>query len=435
VSCDDPPNLTFPFGAYLCVVDIDKFTGETKVRRFYALDECGTRIDPMIIEGQIHGGLTEAFAVGMGQQVPFDENGNHLGNSLTDYFLPTAVETPHWETAHTVTPCPHHPIGAKGVAESPHVVGIPCFSNAVIDALAHLNVTHMDMPHSAYRVWKKLNELGSTSADGARARAVPRRMHAHARARKRTSAPASAECADPSPDDAMKVQLDKTFDLPGPAAAGWAVLSDIERVAACMPGARITERVDDTHYKGTVAVKFGPANMSLRGEIEVATLDAATHTLRLVGKGTDTTGSSGASMDLTARIEAVDSANSRLVGSSETSMSGKAATFGGRMAGAVANQVLAQFGANFAAQVQAIAASVAAATAAAAAPAQHHAAAAAGATAPSAQAPAAAAAAMAAAPPSTGPAPAPAATQLNALALAWAVFKDWLRSIFAPRKA
>ena len=160
VSYYDPPNLTFPFGAYLCVVDIDKFTGETKVRRFYALDDCGTRINPMIIEGQIHGGLTEAFAVAMGQQIPFDENGNHLGNSLMDYFLPTAMETPHWETDHTVTPCPHHPIGAKGVAESPHVGGIPCFSNAVIDAFAHLGVTHMDMPHSAWRVWKKLNELG-----------------------------------------------------------------------------------------------------------------------------------------------------------------------------------------------------------------------------------------------------------------------------------
>ena len=130
------------------------------MRRFYALDDCGTRINPMVIEGQIHGGLTEAFAVAMGQQVPFDENGNHLGNSLMDYFLPTAVETPHWETDHTVTPCPHHPIGAKGVAESPHVGGIPCFSNAVVDAFAHLGVTHMDMPHNAYRVWQQCHQLG-----------------------------------------------------------------------------------------------------------------------------------------------------------------------------------------------------------------------------------------------------------------------------------
>jgi aerobic carbon-monoxide dehydrogenase large subunit len=156
----DPPNLTYPFGAYVAVVDIDRFTGETKVRRFYALDDCGTRINPMIIEGQIHGGLTEAFAVAFGQLVPFDENGNHLGNSLMDYFLPTAVETPHWETDHTVTPSPHHPIGAKGVAESPHVGGIPCFTNAVVDAFAHLGVTHMDMPHTAFNVWKQCKALG-----------------------------------------------------------------------------------------------------------------------------------------------------------------------------------------------------------------------------------------------------------------------------------
>jgi aerobic carbon-monoxide dehydrogenase large subunit len=166
VSYYDPPNLTYPFGAYLCVLDIDKFTGETKVRRFYALDDCGTRINPMVIEGQIHGGLTEAFAVAMGQQLPFDENGNHLGNSLLDYFVPTAVETPRWETDHTVTPCPHHPIGAKGVAESPHVGGIPCFSNAVIDAFAHLGVTHMDMPHSAFRVWQKCQALGINKRAG-----------------------------------------------------------------------------------------------------------------------------------------------------------------------------------------------------------------------------------------------------------------------------
>jgi carbon-monoxide dehydrogenase large subunit len=152
----DPPNFTFPFGIYLCVVDIDKRTGETKVRRFYALDDCGTRINPMIIEGQIHGGLTEGFAVAMGQQMPFDEQGNLQGNTLMDYFLPTMVETPKWETDFTVTPSPHHPIGAKGVAESPHVGSIPTFTNAIVDAFAHLGVTHMTMPHNAFRVWKQL---------------------------------------------------------------------------------------------------------------------------------------------------------------------------------------------------------------------------------------------------------------------------------------
>jgi len=154
----DPPNFTFPFGIYLAVVDIDRATGETKVRRFYALDDCGTRINPLIIEGQIHGGLTEGFAVAMGQLLSFDAQGNIQGNSLMDYFLPTAVETPHWETDHTVTPSPHHPIGAKGVAESPHVGSIPTFTAAMVDAFAHVGVTHVDMPHTAFRTWKELKK-------------------------------------------------------------------------------------------------------------------------------------------------------------------------------------------------------------------------------------------------------------------------------------
>jgi carbon-monoxide dehydrogenase large subunit len=154
----DPPNFTFPFGIYLAVLDIDRSTGETKVRRFYALDDCGTRINPMIIEGQIHGGLTEGFAVAMGQLLSFDAQGNIQGNSLMDYFIPTAVETPHWETDYTVTPSPHHPIGAKGVAESPHVGSIPTFTAAMVDAFAHAGVTHLDMPHTAFRTWKELKK-------------------------------------------------------------------------------------------------------------------------------------------------------------------------------------------------------------------------------------------------------------------------------------
>jgi len=156
----DPPNLTFPYGAYICVVDIDKQTGETKVRSFYALDDCGTRINPMVIEGQVHGGLTEAFAIAFGQIIDYDEMGNVLGASFLDYFLPTAVETPVWVTDFTETPSPHHPIGAKGVGESANVGGVPAFSNAVADAFAHLGVTHMPMPHTSTRVWEQMKELG-----------------------------------------------------------------------------------------------------------------------------------------------------------------------------------------------------------------------------------------------------------------------------------
>jgi carbon-monoxide dehydrogenase large subunit len=154
VSYYDPPNMTYPFGAYFCVMDIDLDTGVAKTRRFYALDDCGTRINPMIIEGQVHGGLTEAFAIAMGQEIKYDEIGNVQGASFMDFFLPTAVETPVWETDFTVTPSPHHPIGAKGVGESPNVGGVPCFSNAVNDAFGFLGATHIQMPHDAWRLWE-----------------------------------------------------------------------------------------------------------------------------------------------------------------------------------------------------------------------------------------------------------------------------------------
>lgn len=201
----------------------------------------------------------------------------------------------------------------------------------------------------------------------------------------------------------MKVQIERSFSLPGSVAAAWSVLSDVERVAGCMPGASITERVADDRYKGAIAVKFGPASMSFRGEVTVLAIDPATRTVRLAGKGTDSTGSSGASMDLTASIEPEDGAASCLKGTSEVMVSGKAAAFGSRMMSSVAEQVLRQFGDNFATQVHA--AQEAQAAAAAAAPAYIQA-----------------------------PPPAP-ARELNGLALAWAAFKDWLRSLFTAKRA
>jgi carbon-monoxide dehydrogenase large subunit len=156
----DPPNLTFPFGTYICVVDIDKGTGEVKVRRFVAVDDCGNVINPMIVEGQIHGGLTEGFAIAFMQLIDYDENGNVQGGSFMDYLIPTAVETPHWETGSTCTPSPHHPFGAKGVGESPNVGSPAAFVNAVVDALSHLGVKHLDMPITPWKVWTVLKEKG-----------------------------------------------------------------------------------------------------------------------------------------------------------------------------------------------------------------------------------------------------------------------------------
>jgi carbon-monoxide dehydrogenase large subunit len=150
----NPPNLTFPFGAYICVVDVDPGTAQVTVRRFIAVDDCGVRINPMIVEGQIHGGLAEGIGIALMELIAFDEQGNCLGGSFMDYLIPTAKETPDWELGFTVTPSPHHPIGAKGVGESPTVGSPPAIVNAVIDALHETHgVDHIDMPMTPARVW------------------------------------------------------------------------------------------------------------------------------------------------------------------------------------------------------------------------------------------------------------------------------------------
>ncbi|HZD80225.1 MAG TPA: aerobic carbon-monoxide dehydrogenase large subunit [Actinomycetota bacterium] len=157
----DPPNLTFPFGTYAVVVDVDPDTGVWKVRRMVAVDDCGVRINPMIVQGQIHGGLTEGFGIAAMEQIAFDENGNCLGANFTDYLLPTAWETPRFETLETVTPSPHHPIGAKGVGESATVGSPAAYVNAVIDALWPLGVRNIDMPLTSAKVWEAIQQARS----------------------------------------------------------------------------------------------------------------------------------------------------------------------------------------------------------------------------------------------------------------------------------
>jgi aerobic carbon-monoxide dehydrogenase large subunit len=153
----DPPNLTFPYGAYICVVDIDPGTAKVRIKRFVAVDDCGTRINPMIIEGQVHGGLTDGVGIALMEQIAFDEDGNCLGGSLMDYLIPTALEVPDWETDFTVTPSPHHPIGAKGIGESATVGSPPTIINAVCDALRPYGVRHVDMPCTPSRVWHAMH--------------------------------------------------------------------------------------------------------------------------------------------------------------------------------------------------------------------------------------------------------------------------------------
>jgi carbon-monoxide dehydrogenase large subunit len=150
----DPPNLTYPFGAYIAVVDVDPDTAQVTVRRLIAVDDCGVRINPMVVDGQIHGGLAEGIGIALMELISFDVEGNCLNSSFMDYLIPTALECPDFELGATVTPSPHHPLGAKGVGESPNVGSPPAIVNAVIDALHETHgVDHVDMPCTPARVW------------------------------------------------------------------------------------------------------------------------------------------------------------------------------------------------------------------------------------------------------------------------------------------
>ncbi|UOZ05265.1 aerobic carbon-monoxide dehydrogenase large subunit [Amycolatopsis sp. WQ 127309] len=149
----NPPSLTYPFGAYICVVDVDPGTGQVRVRRFVAVDDCGVRINPAIVAGQVHRGLADGIGMALMELIAFDDDGNHLGGSFMDYLLPTALECPSWELGETCTPSPHHPIGAKGIGESATVGSPAAVVNAVVDALRPYGVRHADMPLTPAAVW------------------------------------------------------------------------------------------------------------------------------------------------------------------------------------------------------------------------------------------------------------------------------------------
>lgn len=193
----------------------------------------------------------------------------------------------------------------------------------------------------------------------------------------------------------MQVKLEKTIPLQATASEAWRLLRDVSRVAECVPGARVTEQVDATHYRGEVRVKIGPAAATFKGEIEVRSLDAGKHELQLIGKGMDARGTSTATMDLTASLRDVGAGGSELLGVSTVSVTGKMANFGGRMLNQVADQILEQFAANFSTRVTAMGTGAAAEKAAAA---------------------------IANSP-----------GELHAFALLWRVFADFLRSLFGRK--
>jgi carbon-monoxide dehydrogenase large subunit len=156
----DPVNFTFPFGAHICAVEVDRESGVVHIKRYVAVDDCGKQINPMIVEGQIHGGIAQGMGQALWEESVYDEQGNLLTGTLADYAIPSAVEMPPFETDFTVTASPHNPLGVKGIGEAGTIAAPQAVVNAVVDALSHLWVKHIDMPLRPDKVWEILREKG-----------------------------------------------------------------------------------------------------------------------------------------------------------------------------------------------------------------------------------------------------------------------------------
>ncbi|MBI5879765.1 MAG: molybdopterin-dependent oxidoreductase [Chloroflexi bacterium] len=155
----DPSNFVYPFGAHICVTEVDADTGQVQIKRFIAVDDCGNRINPMIIDGQVHGGLACGIGQALYEEAAYTDEGQPLFGSMMDYALPRAHFLPSFELGHTVTPCPHNPLGVKGIGETGAIGSPPAVVNSVVDALAHLGVTHIDMPLTPEKVWRAMNAM------------------------------------------------------------------------------------------------------------------------------------------------------------------------------------------------------------------------------------------------------------------------------------
>jgi carbon-monoxide dehydrogenase large subunit len=154
----DPPNFTFPFGTHVAVVEVDEQTGGVWLRDYAAVDDCGNQVNPLIVDGQLHGGILQGVAQAMWEEAVYGDDGQLRSASLTDYLVPSAAEAPSFKLDRTVTPSPTNPLGVKGIGEAGTIGSAPAVMNAVIDAIGHLGVSDIDMPASPERVWTAIRE-------------------------------------------------------------------------------------------------------------------------------------------------------------------------------------------------------------------------------------------------------------------------------------
>lgn len=164
----DPVNFTYPFGVHVAEVEVDMDTGETKITRYVAVDDCGNVINPMIVDGQVHGGVAQGVAQALWEEVVYDDQGQLVTGTLMDYAVPFSSDLPNFETGATITPSPVNPLGVKGVGEAGTIVATPVIVNAVIDALSDLGVRHIDMPLRPEKVWRAINDASKSAQHGRR---------------------------------------------------------------------------------------------------------------------------------------------------------------------------------------------------------------------------------------------------------------------------
>jgi carbon-monoxide dehydrogenase large subunit len=160
----DPKNWVFPFGTHLAVVDIDPDTGQVTLRRYIAVDDCGPPINPLIVDGQVHGGIAHGVGQALFEHATYDDQAQLTSGSFLEYTMPRADNLPAFETAHTVTPSPHNPLGIKGIGEAGAIASTAAVANAVIDALRPFGITHLDMPYTAEKVWRVIRGRATSAA-------------------------------------------------------------------------------------------------------------------------------------------------------------------------------------------------------------------------------------------------------------------------------
>jgi carbon-monoxide dehydrogenase large subunit len=167
-STFEPSNFTFPFGTHICVVEIDPQTGTVAIKQYVAVDDCGKVINPLLVDGQVQGGIVQGLGQALYEEVVYDENGQLITGSLMDYAVPRAADLPRLRLAHTETPTPVNPLGIKGIGEAGTIGSTPAVVSAVIDALAPFGVEHIDMPLTPQKIWRLCQAKKTVSAGGRR---------------------------------------------------------------------------------------------------------------------------------------------------------------------------------------------------------------------------------------------------------------------------